>query len=124
MPAFVFKRDVFPDPAQNDTENVFQNTIDRTGALVGRCAELCGTFHSAMNFEVQGVPQAIYDEYIHLRETVDPTTGVGYTAAAALAKLQTEHPDCGQLCSPTATTTYPMVTDRQAKSASEPSGGN
>ena len=72
--------------------NVFQNTIERTGAWVGRCAELCGTFHSAMNFEVRGVPQAIYDEYIHLRETVDPATGVGYTAAAALAKLQTEHP--------------------------------
>ena len=124
VPAFNFKRDVFPDPAQNNTDNVFQNTVDRNGAWVGRCAELCGTFHSAMNFELRAVPQAIYDEYINLREAVDPATGVGYTSAAALAKLQAEHPDCGQLCSPTATTTYPLTTDREAKSASEPSGGN
>lgn len=124
VPAFNFKRDVFPDPAANNTENIFQNTIDYPGAWVGRCAELCGTFHSAMNFEVRGVPQDVYDAYIKLRETENPDTpGVGYTAAAALAKLQTQFPDCGQLCSPTATTTYPLVTDREAKSASQPSGG-
>jgi cytochrome c oxidase subunit 2 len=124
VPAFNFKRDVFPDPAANNTVNVFQNTLDYNGAWVGRCAELCGTFHSAMNFEVRGVPQVIFDDYIRLRQTVDPATGVGYTAAAALAKVQTDHPECGQLCSPTATTTYPLDTDRQAKSASQPPGGS
>ena len=31
--------------SENQTENVFQNTIEQTGAFVGRCAELCGTYH-------------------------------------------------------------------------------
>jgi cytochrome c oxidase subunit 2 len=123
VPAFNDKRDVFPDPAANNTQNLLQNSIDYPGAWVGRCAELCGTFHSAMNFEVRAVPDDVYLAYIRLRETVDPTTGVGYTAAGALTKLQTQFPDCGTLCSPTATTTYPLVTDRGAKSASQPAGG-
>ena len=53
---FLFKRDVFPYPEENQTENIFQNTIEQTGAFVGRCAELCGTYHCAMNFEVRAVP--------------------------------------------------------------------
>ena len=83
---FLFKRDVFPYPEQNQTENVFQNTIDETGAFVGRCAELCGTYHSAMNFEVRAVPQDVYDAYLDLRQSVNPVTGQPYTAADALTR--------------------------------------
>ncbi len=42
-----------PEPEANQTDNIFQNTIQETGAFVGRCAELCGTYHSQMNFEVR-----------------------------------------------------------------------
>lgn len=118
---FLFKRDVFPNPQANNTENKFQNTILKPGSLVGRCAELCGTYHSDMNFEIRALPANLYDSYIKLRSENDPNTGVKYTNAAALAKLGTEFPtECtGNLCNPTANTTYPLDTNREAKAASE-----
>jgi len=123
---FLFKRDVFPYPEQNQTNNVFQNSIDTTGAFVGRCAELCGTYHSAMNFEVRAVPQGIYDAYIGLRQQNNPVTGQPYTSADALRKVGADDPSCGELCAPLATTTYPLNTDRTAQGAniSAPTGGN
>ena len=55
IPEFLFKRDVFPLPNVNDQDNTWTiDRIDREGAFVGRCAELCGSYHSQMNFEVQG----------------------------------------------------------------------
>lgn len=125
VPDFLFKRDVFPDPDKNNSENIFQNTISRTGSFVGRCAELCGTYHSAMNFEVRAVPGEVYDAYIAQRQKVNTATGRAYTAAEALAEMQKQFPDqCGaDLCSPTANTTYPFNTDREAKSASLPQAG-
>ncbi len=124
VPVFDFKRDVFPYPEKNQTDNVFQNTIDRTGAWVGRCAELCGTYHSAMNFEVRAVPLDIYNDYLHWRATANSTTGAGYTVAEAFTQVAKDHPECGQLCAPRATSTYPLTTDRQAKSASLPPAGD
>jgi hypothetical protein len=56
VPEFLFKRDVMPDPEANHSVNVFQVTeITKTGEFVGRCAEMCGTYHSMMNFEVRAV---------------------------------------------------------------------
>jgi cytochrome c oxidase subunit 2 len=123
---FLFKRDVFPYPEQNQSNNVFQNTIESEGAFVGRCAELCGTYHSAMNFEVRAVPQGIYDAYIGLRQETNPVTGQPYSSADALRKVGNDDPSCGELCAPLATTTYPLNTDRTAKGAniSAPTGGN
>ncbi len=124
---FLFKRDVFPYPEQNQSVNHFQNTIEQTGAFVGRCAELCGTYHSAMNFEVRAVPEGIYKAYLDLRQTVNPATGQPYTSADALASIQQTDPSCGELCAPLATTTYPLDTNRQTKTESQPqqaSGGN
>lgn len=123
VPDFVFKRDVFPDPKANQTENVFQVTIDRQGAVVGRCAELCGTYHSQMNFEVRAVPDNIYTAYRDLRQKENPDTKAPYKAAEALAKVGADNPSCGELCAPYATTTYPFNTDRQAKAASEKQNG-
>ena len=51
VPELLFKRDVFP----GNVRNVFEVTIDQEGAYVGRCAELCGTYHSMMNFELRAV---------------------------------------------------------------------
>jgi len=113
VPEFHFKRDVFPDPEKNNQDPTFQNTIDQTGAFVGRCAELCGTYHSGMNFEVRGLPADQYDRYIQLRTQINPATGQPNTTAEALAAL-----NCGELCAPQATTTKPFNTDRTLRSQS------
>lgn len=119
VPDFLFKRDVFPFPDKNDTDNVFViDRIDREGAFVGRCAELCGTYHSAMNFEVRALQPALYDRYLVLRTQNDPQTGVPYTAGGALAAL-----NCGQWCAPAAITTYPLSTNRTQRSASLATNG-
>ncbi|GGS40633.1 MULTISPECIES: aa3-type cytochrome oxidase subunit II [Actinokineospora] len=113
VPDFLFKRDVFPHPDKNNQDWDFQNRIDQTGSFVGRCAELCGTYHAVMNFEVRVVTPEIFDQYMDLRTTVNPATGKGYTAAEALAEI-----DCGDLCTPHAVTTKPFDTDRTAREAS------
>ncbi|WP_308282885.1 aa3-type cytochrome oxidase subunit II [Pseudonocardia nigra] len=116
VPEFLFKRDVFPMPEVNDQDNVWQiDGIQREGAFVGRCAELCGSYHAMMNFEVRALEPALYDRWIDLRSQVNPNTGAPYTAGEALAEL-----NCGQLCSPEAYTTYPFATDRVQRSASQP----
>lgn len=117
---FLFKRDVFPHPEANNTANRIQNTIEQTGAFVGRCAEFCGTYHSAMNFEVRAVPQDVYTAYIDLRQQKDPATGAGYTAAAALSAVGKQFPSCGDLCSPRAITTYPIDPLRTLRAGSKP----
>jgi len=60
VPALLFKRDVFPGGVQNK----FEVTIEKEGAYVGRCAELCGTYHSMMNFELRAVPFDEYQQFI------------------------------------------------------------
>jgi len=111
VPDFLFKRDVFPRPEMNDTVDIFQNTIERPGAFVGRCAELCGTYHAMMNFEVRVLPPDLFDDYLDLRKRTNLATGSPYTAGEALAEL-----DCGELCVPTAVTTRPFDTRREASS--------
>jgi len=116
VPEFLFKRDVFPMPEVNDQDNTWRiDSIDREGAFVGRCAELCDAYHSMMNFEVRAISPALYDRWIALRGQVNPATNAPYTAGEALAAL-----GCGQLCTPQAYTTYPFNTDRTLRSASEP----
>ncbi|WP_410568925.1 cytochrome c oxidase subunit II [Amycolatopsis sp. cmx-4-61] len=113
VPEFNFKRDVFPNPEKNNQDSSFQNKIDREGSFVGRCAELCGTYHSVMNFEVRALSADKFDQYIALRKQVNPATGQTFTAAEALAKM-----NCGELCTPHAVTTQPFNTDRTARTAS------
>lgn len=110
VPAFNFKRDVFPYPERNNQDASFQNTIDQAGSFVGRCAELCGTYHSMMNFEVRALPADLFDRYIQLRTQINPATGKPNTASEALAAL-----NCGELCTPHAVTTEPFNTDRTAR---------
>ena len=121
VPDFLFKRDVFPDPAANNTQNMFQNQIDYPIAMVGRCAELCGTFHQSMNFEVRGVPQDVYNDYLKVRQAKNPATGRGCTTGEALTQVGKDIPSCQKLCAPSSTTTYPVTPERELKSASEPS---
>ncbi len=68
VPEFLFKRDVFPEPKANNSENVWQvSEITKTGAFVGRCAEMCGTYHAMMNFEVRVVSPDDFRAYLQAR---------------------------------------------------------
>ncbi|NUT35879.1 MAG: cytochrome c oxidase subunit II [Hamadaea sp.] len=60
VPEMLFKRDVFP----GNVRNVFEVTITEEGSYVGRCAELCGTYHSMMNFEVRAVSPEQYEQFL------------------------------------------------------------
>ena len=59
VPAFLFKRDVIPGRA-----NTFEIEITKEGEYIGRCAELCGEKHAAMNFYVRAVSPEEYESYI------------------------------------------------------------
>jgi cytochrome c oxidase subunit II len=97
VPEFLFKRDVMPDPEANHSVNVFQvGEITRTGAFVGRCAEMCGTYHSMMNFEVRVVEPNDFKAYLQQRIA-------GKTNAQALQAIDQ---------SPVAVTTHPFETRR------------
>jgi cytochrome c oxidase subunit 2 len=81
VPEFLFKRDVFPEPEANHSENKWQvSEINQTGAFVGRCAEMCGTYHSMMNFEIRVVPADDFTTYLQAR-------AAGETNAEALQAI-------------------------------------
>lgn len=60
VPGFYFKLDVIPGLA-----NSFDLTPNKLGDFQGRCAELCGTYHSAMLFNVHVVSEADYIAYLN-----------------------------------------------------------
>jgi cytochrome c oxidase subunit II len=59
VPAFLQKLDMIPGRV-----NRFQVTPTQTGDFRGKCAELCGTYHSQMLFNVKVVNQADYEAHI------------------------------------------------------------
>ncbi|MFC7879850.1 cytochrome c oxidase subunit II [Isoptericola sp. NPDC057391] len=59
IPAFLYKQDMIPGRT-----NTFQVTPTREGTYAGKCAELCGEFHSGMLFNVKVVSQAEYDAHM------------------------------------------------------------
>jgi cytochrome c oxidase subunit 2 len=77
VPELLFKRDVFP----GNVENKFQTTILTTGAFVGRCAELCGTYHSMMNFELRAVTPEKFEAFLAAKKqglsTPDALSAIG-----------------------------------------------
>ncbi|MGZ5376670.1 MAG: aa3-type cytochrome oxidase subunit II [Mycobacterium sp.] len=97
VPEFLFKRDVMPNPEANNSDNIFQITeINQNGAFVGRCTELCGTYHSMMNFELRVVSPNDFKAYLEQRIG-------GKTNAGALQAINQE---------PLAVTTTPFDTRR------------
>jgi len=99
VPELLFKRDVFP----GSVRNVFEVTLDKTGRYVGRCAELCGTYHAFMQFELVAVSQDQFNKYMAARKSGATTQqgmeAIGYTGKEAYA-----------------VTTEPLNTRRQANS--------
>ncbi len=56
---FLYKEDVIPG-----RENTFSVTPNEIGTYRGKCAELCGAYHSRMLFNVEVVSRADYDAYL------------------------------------------------------------
>lgn len=56
---FLYKKDMIPGKS-----NYMYFTPTKTGTFVGKCAELCGEYHSMMLFQVKVVEQDEYDAYI------------------------------------------------------------
>ena len=59
VPAFMMKMDMLPGKT-----NKFQLTPTQVGTFQGKCAELCGAYHSQMLFQVKVVSQGAYDAEI------------------------------------------------------------
>ena len=64
VPSFLMKMDVVPG-----RHNSFSLTPTREGKFAGKCAELCGTYHSRMLFNLEVVSAEEYDA--HLQELED-----------------------------------------------------
>lgn len=81
VPSFLYKLDVVPG-----VENGFSFTPTREGTYAGKCAELCGVYHSRMLFNVEVVSA---DEYAaHLQDLKDQGN-VGTVLGGADATTQT-----------------------------------
>jgi cytochrome c oxidase subunit II len=59
VPAFLQKLDMIPGKV-----NRFQVVPTTEGTFAGKCAELCGAYHSAMLFQVKVVSQTDFDAHI------------------------------------------------------------
>jgi cytochrome c oxidase subunit 2 len=99
VPELLFKRDVFP----GNVKNAFAVTINQEGAYVGHCAELCGTYHSMMNFELRAVSDATYQKFLAAKQQ-------GMSTPDALRAVGDPHPFAWQ--------TFPFNTDRTSRTAS------
>ncbi len=62
VPQFLFKRDVVPGRTNQFDFNVNVSDIGQT--FRGQCAELCGTGHSIMLFEVKALSAAEFDSWL------------------------------------------------------------
>ncbi|MFC7533408.1 cytochrome c oxidase subunit II [Actinoplanes sp. GCM10030250] len=86
VPEMLFKRDVMP----GNVRNVFEATLDKEGRYVGRCAELCGTYHAFMNFELVVVSPANFEKFLTSKKggasTPEAMAAIGFTGEAAYAE--------------------------------------
>jgi cytochrome c oxidase subunit 2 len=85
VPAFTYKLDVFPGSNKND----FTMTPVREGTFEGRCAELCGTYHSRMLFNVVVESKAKYAAYLKSLED-QGNTGLAVGGGEASAGNSTQ----------------------------------
>ncbi|MBG0568141.1 aa3-type cytochrome oxidase subunit II [Actinoplanes aureus] len=103
VPEMLFKRDVMP----GNVRNVFEVTLDKEGRYVGRCAELCGTYHAFMNFELVVVSPDRFDTFLKAKvdgaSTQQAMEAIGFTGSEAYA-----------------VTTQPFNTRRQSSSWNQP----
>ena len=92
VPGFLFKMDVVPG-----RHNRFTLTPTRTGTFDGRCAELCGVYHSRMLFNVKVVEQAEYDEHMQdLADAGNTGSALGAGETASTPGLESEEDNGGR----------------------------
>jgi len=90
VPAFLFKRDVNPDP--DGRESVFEFRIEDSFAgqtLRGQCAELCGIGHRMMLFEVHPMTDADFAAWLEEQQQApepSPSSGPIGTTLELVAK--------------------------------------
>jgi cytochrome c oxidase subunit II len=97
VPELLFKRDVFPGSIRNQ----FEVTLDRQGRYVGRCAELCGTYHAFMQFELVVVSPERFDQFLAAKrggaDTASAMEAIGFTGdqryAVTTRPLETRRQD-------------------------------
>lgn len=70
VPAFLEKRDMIP----GQTNHMYFTTGSEEATYAGKCAELCGEYHSEMLFNVKVVSQEEYDAYM---QQLDDAGNVG-----------------------------------------------
>jgi cytochrome c oxidase subunit 2 len=105
VPDFLFKRDVIPfGTTSTARDNQFEITATTVGNYVGRCAELCGTYHSQMNFEVRVVTEETFEKYLTALKQIGATDPNRQAKALRAAGME-----------PYATETYPLESDRNAR---------
>jgi cytochrome c oxidase subunit 2 len=84
IPEFYFKLDVVPGRV-----NSFDVTPTRKGTFTGRCAELCGLYHSRMLFKVHVVERKTFDKHLQtLKERGQVGAPVGAARADEIAGLE------------------------------------
>ncbi len=92
VPAFTYKLDVIPGTITND----FTMTPTREGTFEGRCAELCGTYHSRMLFNVKVVSQEEFAEHLQaLRDKGNTGLVVGGEDATGTDETGVEDSESG-----------------------------
>ena len=85
VPRFLFKRDVVPGQ-----QNHFEFTVDADEAgqtFHGQCAELCGTFHNAMHFDVVALSSTDFDAWLNRLIEVENATPPPAPSGAAVLKV-------------------------------------
>ncbi|MFB9377737.1 cytochrome c oxidase subunit II [Kineococcus gynurae] len=81
IPAFLFKMDMIPgDPSS------FVITPTKEGTFQGKCAELCGEYHSEMLFNVEVVSQAEYQQHLQELAARGQTGGLPTGLAGAIER--------------------------------------
>lgn len=62
LPYLDFKMYAYPDHT-----STFTVTLSRTGRWIGRCAQLCGLYHYEMDFYLQAVSPAAFNQFLRSR---------------------------------------------------------
>ncbi len=98
IPSFLYKLDVIPG-----LENRFQVVPQREGFFKGKCAELCGEYHSAMLFNVKVVSQEVYDDHIAALKAAGQTGDLGVNLGRSKTPVGGAVPGNPNLGNPAAT---------------------
>ncbi len=84
VPAFTYKMDVVPG-----RDNYFNLTPEREGTFVGKCTELCGTYHSRMLFNVEVVSADEFQQRLEaLRDEGNTGLALGGSDSTTQAGLE------------------------------------